>query len=64
MIQAFVLSLIYGPVVVTLGCWLFSAISSAPSKKEAVVRVRGPGGETEGSTSRDHSRLLHRQWTG
>ena len=39
MVQAFVLFLIYGPVGITLGCWVFSAIVAVRSRKEAVVRV-------------------------
>ena len=39
MVDAFVLSLTWGPVGVTLGCWLFSVIVAARSHKEAVVRV-------------------------
>ena len=39
MSTAFVLSLICGPVGVTLGCWLFSAIFAARSRNEGFVRV-------------------------
>jgi len=43
MVNAFVLSLICGPIGVTLGCWLFSAIVAARSQKEAVVCVLSQG---------------------
>lgn len=56
MIQAFVLSLICGPVAVTLGLWLISAIVAARSPKEAVVRVLVD--RRTRSTSRDLSRRL------
>jgi len=39
MVQAFVLSLIWGPVGIALGYWVFSAIVAARSRKEAVMRV-------------------------
>ena len=39
MVQALVLSLIYGPAAVTLACWVLSATLVARSQKEAVVRV-------------------------
>jgi len=37
MVQTLVFSLIYGPVVVTLGCWLFCAIGGARARQEAEV---------------------------
>ena len=37
MVQTLVFSLIYGPVAVTLGCWLFCAISAARARQEAEV---------------------------
>jgi hypothetical protein len=52
--EAFVLSLIFGPLGITLGCWVFSAIVAARSHKEAVVRVladrrtRRPSGRFHG----------------
>jgi len=39
MVNAFILSLICGPVGVTFGCWLFFAIAAAQSHNEAVVCV-------------------------
>jgi len=39
MIKAFVLSLMWAPVAVTLACWLSSAIVGARSHREAIVRV-------------------------
>ena len=39
MVQTFVFSLIYGPVAVTLGCWLFSAIGAARARQVAVVLI-------------------------
>jgi hypothetical protein len=39
MVDSVIFSLIYGPVVVTLGCWLFFAIEAGRAKKEAVVRI-------------------------
>jgi hypothetical protein len=39
MIDSVIFSLIYGPVVVTLGCWLFFAIEAGRANKEAVVRI-------------------------
>ena len=35
MVQTLVFSLIYGPVAVTLGCWLFYAIGGARARQEA-----------------------------
>jgi hypothetical protein len=37
MVDAVVFSLIYGPIAVTLVCWLFFAIKAARTNKEAVV---------------------------
>jgi len=37
MVQTLVFSLIYGPVAVTLGCWLFCAIGEARARQEAEV---------------------------
>ena len=37
MVQTLVFSLIYGPVAVTLGCWLFCAIGAARARQEAEV---------------------------
>ena len=34
-----VFPLIYGPIAVTLGCWLFFAIEAGRANEEAVVRV-------------------------
>jgi hypothetical protein len=39
MVDSVIFSLIYGPVVVTLGCWLFFAIEASRANKEAVVRI-------------------------
>ncbi len=39
MIYPIIFSLIYGPIVVTLGCWLFFAIEAGRANEEAVVRV-------------------------
>ena len=39
MVQTLVFSLIYGPVAVTLGCWLFCAIGAARARKEVVVVI-------------------------
>ena len=39
MLDSVIFSLIYGPVVVTLGCWLFFAIEASRANKEAVVRI-------------------------
>jgi hypothetical protein len=39
MINSVILSLIYGPIAVTLGCWLFFAIEAGRANEEAVVRV-------------------------
>jgi hypothetical protein len=37
MVQTLVFSLIYGPVAVTLGCWLFCAIGAARARQEAEI---------------------------
>ena len=37
MVYCLVFSLIYGPVAVTLGCWLFCAIGAARARKVAEV---------------------------
>jgi hypothetical protein len=39
MVDSVIFSLIYGPVVVTLGCGLFFAIGTGRENKEAVVRI-------------------------
>jgi hypothetical protein len=39
MVDSVIFSLIYGPVVVTLGCWVFFAIEAGRANKEAVVRI-------------------------
>lgn len=39
MIYSIIFSLIYGPIAVTLGCWLFFAIGAGRANEEAVVRV-------------------------
>jgi hypothetical protein len=39
MIDTVIFSLIYGPVAVTLACWLLFAIAAGPTKKEVVVRI-------------------------
>jgi hypothetical protein len=39
MINSVILSLIYGPIAVTFGCWLFFAIEAGRANEEAVVRV-------------------------
>jgi len=41
-VQTFVFSLIYGPVAVTLGCWL-CAIGAARARQETVVPILSPG---------------------
>jgi hypothetical protein len=37
MVQTLVFFLIYGPVAVSLGCWLFCAIGAARVRQEAIV---------------------------
>ena len=39
MIDSVILSLIYGPIAVTLGCGLFLAIEAARANEEVVVRI-------------------------
>jgi hypothetical protein len=39
MIDSVIFSLIYGPVAVTLACWLFFTIEAGRAKKDAVVRI-------------------------
>ena len=39
MINSVIFSLIYGPVAVTLACWLFFTIEAGRAKKEVVVRI-------------------------
>ena len=39
MVQTLVFSLIYGPVAVTLGCWLFCAIGAARARQEAAILI-------------------------
>jgi hypothetical protein len=39
MLDSVIFSLIYGPIVVTLGCWMFFAIEASRAHKEAVVRI-------------------------
>ena len=39
MIQAFVLSLIFGPLALTLALWLLSATVASQAQKEAVVPI-------------------------
>ena len=39
MLNSVIFSLIYGPIVVTLGCWMFFAIEASRAHKEAVVRI-------------------------
>ena len=39
MIYPIIFSLIYGPIVVTLGCWLFFAIEAGRADEVVVVRV-------------------------
>jgi len=39
MVDSVIFSLIYGPVVVTLGCWLFFSIEAGRENKGAVVRI-------------------------
>ncbi|MBV8439019.1 MAG: hypothetical protein JO312_00400, partial [Hyphomicrobiales bacterium] len=39
MIQAFVLSLIFGPLAVTLALWLLYATVASRAQKEAVVHI-------------------------
>ena len=39
MVETLVFSLIYGPVAVTLGYWLFSAIHAPRASQEAVVLI-------------------------
>ena len=39
MINSVIFSLIYGPVAVTLACWLFFTIEAGRAKKEVAVRV-------------------------
>ena len=47
MVQTLIFSLIYGPVAVTLGCWLFCAIGAARARQVAVILI----------SSRDRRRL-------
>jgi hypothetical protein len=42
MIDSVIFSLIYGPVAVTLACWLFFTIEAGRAKKDAVVCVLSP----------------------
>jgi hypothetical protein len=39
MIDSVIFSLIYGPIAVTLGCWLFFAIEAGRADEVVVVRV-------------------------
>jgi hypothetical protein len=39
MIDSVIFSLIYGPVAVTLACWLFFTIEAGRAKKDAFVRI-------------------------
>jgi len=39
MIDSVIFSLIYGPVAVTLACWLFFTIEAGRAKKDAVVCI-------------------------
>ncbi len=39
MVYCLAFSLIYGPVAVTLGCWLYCAIGAGRARKEAVVLI-------------------------
>ena len=39
MIDSVIFSLIYGPVAVTLACWLFFTIEAGRAKKDVVVCV-------------------------
>jgi hypothetical protein len=39
LIDSVIFSLIYGPVAVTLACWLFFTIETGRTKKDVVVRV-------------------------
>ncbi len=39
MINSVIFSLIYGPVAVTVACWLFFTNESARTKKEVVVCI-------------------------
>ena len=39
MVQTLIFSPIYGPVAVTLGCWLFSAIGAARARQEAIILI-------------------------
>ncbi len=39
MIDSVIFSLIYGPVVVTLACWLFFTIETGRAKKDVAVRI-------------------------
>ena len=39
MVQTLVFSLIYGPVAVTLGCWLFCAIGAARARQAPVLLI-------------------------
>ena len=49
MITAFVMSIIYGPIVVTLACWLLLSKDGDRSGRRRVVRVLSRDG-------RDHDR--------
>ena len=39
MVNAVLIFLIYGPIIVTLACWLVLAIENSRAGKSAVVRV-------------------------
>ena len=39
MIDSIIFSLIYGPVAVTLACWLFFTIEAGRAKKHVVIGV-------------------------
>jgi hypothetical protein len=39
MIDSVIFSLIYGPVAITLACWLFFTIEAGRAKKDVVVSI-------------------------